>query len=135
MAHLQRSSSEAAETAHDTADRPLRDTLVQTPQLQPLGVLLVCRYNEAWRQASLEKRHPFDFENPQILKRWEEKIEGRIYKIYGYNKAEKSSWKFFTLLEFDDLQAWNRLQEKLDETGFSDYFDWEIIAFGRRIGS
>ena len=136
MAHLQRSSSETAEgTAHDTAYRPLRDTLVQNPQLQPLGVLLVCRHNETWHRTGPEQRHLFDFGNPQVLKRWEEKIEGRVYKIYGYNEAEKGSWDFFTLIEFDDLQAWNRLQEKLDETGFSAYFDWKIIAFGRRIGS
>ena len=102
--------------------------------LQPLGVLLVCKRNENWHRANPAERRPFDLEDPLVLKHWEDRVEQRIYRVYGYSDGEKDAWEFFTLLEFDDMEAWSRLQQGLEDAGFSAYFDWEIIAFGRRLG-
>ncbi len=112
----------------------LRKTLVQKPQLQPLGVLLMCRRSETWHQASVQERREFDLDDPQVLEDWERKLEGRFYRVYGYGEGEKESWELFSLLEFDDLEAWQTLEGKLDESGFSAFFEWEVIAFGRRAG-
>ena len=135
MAHLRHKSPRNPEiSAYYDPQHPLRETLTQQPYPQPLGVLLVCRRNETWHRADAEERRPFDLEDPHILRRWEDRIEQRIYRIYGYGDGEKDAWEFFTLLEFDDMEVWNRLQQGLENAGFSAYFDWEIIAFGRRLG-
>ena len=116
------------------SDHPLRKTLVQKPQLQPLGVLLMCRRSEAWHRANAQERREFDLDDPQVLEDWEQKLEGRFYRLYGYGEGDKDPWEFFSLLEFDDLEAWQNLEGTLDESGFSTFFEWEVVAFGRRAG-
>ena len=71
---------------------------------------------------------------PKSLKAWGKKIEGQIYRIYGYTGEKEEAWEFFSLLEFDDLEAWSRIQQRLEQDGFGAYFSWEIIAFGRCAG-
>ncbi|MDP6776935.1 MAG: hypothetical protein QGI83_09225 [Candidatus Latescibacteria bacterium] len=116
------------------SEHPLRESLVQKPRLQPLGVLLMCRRSEAWHKADVRERREFDLSDPQVLEDWEQKLEGRFYRIYGYGEGEREPWEFFSLLEFDDLEAWQGLEAKLEESGFSVFFEWEVLAFGRRAG-
>jgi len=112
----------------------LEESLISKRRVQPLGVLLVFRRDDAWYQTPSETRQNFDFENPVVLKQWEKQIQGRIYRIYGYHEQNGEAWEFFSLLEFDDLEAWNNLQQRLDNAGFSTYFSWDIITLGRRLG-
>lgn len=133
MSHLQRNRIEGAESRPAELARPGSAT-DRRGRRRPLGVLLVCSRNAAWHGADPNERHPFDFDDSRVLKRWEAKVKGRIYRVYAYSDREEASWEYFTLLEFDDLTAWNRLQEEMDDAGFSAYFDWDIVAFGRSIG-
>ena len=132
MPYLNDTESEVAEMPESPP--ALREGLTQTRRLKPLGVLLVWRQNAAWSRATPEERRSFDLEDPQVLKAWEGKVEGQIYRIYGYNGENEEAWEFFALLEFDDLEAWSRIQQRLEQDGFGAYFSWEIIAFGRRVG-
>lgn len=135
MTHLQPQRTEANGNSETGASDPtVLEVPARPPRSQPLGVLLVCRYGAAWHRAAPEKRRPFNLDDPRTLKTWEKKIESRIYRIYGYNENEKNPWEFFALLEFGDLQTWNRRQQSLDTAGFSTYFEWDILAFGRRLG-
>ncbi|MDA0746740.1 MAG: hypothetical protein O2954_09475 [bacterium] len=103
----------------------------QKPSRQPLGILLFCRRNSAWHQASTEQRNTFDLNDPAVLKCWEQKMGGRIFRIYASDENVNGTWEFFTLLEFHDLPAWSQLQEELEASEFGTYFDWDIAAFGR----
>ena len=130
--NLRQDASE--QEASHLRELPLRGTLAQKPQLQPLGVLLMCRRGAAWHTAGERQRRKFDLDDPLVLEDWEQRLEGRFYRIYGYAEGKTEPWEFFTLLEFDDLEAWKNLESKLDEAGFSTLFEWEVIAFGRRAG-
>ena len=112
---------------------PLRECLGQKLNVQPLGVLLVWKRSGAWHQAGPVERQPFDLDDPDVLKRWEARLEGQIYRIYGYSEEDGNAWEYLALLEFRDMAAWNGLHQRLDEVGFSTYFEWDIVAFGRRI--
>jgi|GEM_PF-2005820 hypothetical protein len=121
----------------DTAEPRRMATSPTTSQegvRQPLGVLLVCTRNAHWHGAPEEARHPFDLTIPKILKFWEKRVGGRIYRVYAGGETGNSKWEFFTLLECDDLPAWNARLQKLEEAGFNTFFDWDIIALGRSLG-
>lgn len=97
-----------------------------------LGTMLVLKRQPAWQEALPDARHSFDLDDAAVLKRWERRLGSRIYRIYGY--LSDAEWEFFALLEFDDLDAWQRLQQYLDTSGFSMYYAWDIVALGRRMG-
>jgi len=123
-----------------TMDIPISlETASKIPALpkgtrQPLGVLLVCTRNARWHDVSSEERQPFDLSVLQVLKFWEKKVGGRIYRVYAGGECGDSFWEFFTLLECEDLPAWKAILQNLEQAGFNSYFDWDIIAFGRSIG-
>jgi hypothetical protein len=97
-----------------------------------LGTMLVFKRQASWQTEQPDVRRSFDLDEPTILKRWERRLGGRIYQVYEY--SPEAGWEFFALLEFDDLEAWQNLQQYLDTSGFSTYYAWDIVALGRRMG-
>lgn len=103
-------------------------------RIQPLGAMLVFKRNKTWAETPPDVRRDFDLDDPNVLKRWEKQLASRIYRVYGYHEAPEAGWEFFSLLEFDDLEAWQQLQNHLDASGFSLYYAWDIVTLGRRLG-
>ena len=105
----------------------------QAPLSQPLGVILFCK-----RKRQKGKPTPKSSDLPGVDDRatvdeLEKRVQGRIYRVYACEGGSKAGWEFFSVLEFGDLQAWNLFEQDLEQNGFSDRFEWDIRAFGRRL--
>ncbi len=123
-----------------STDTGILETPTHSPErsgsrrMQPLGAMLVFKRNKRWCDAASAERRPFDLDDPVVLKRLEKRLSSCIYRIYGYHEAPEAGWEFFSLLEFEDLEAWQQLQTHLDLSGFSTYYTWNIVTLGRRLG-
>ena len=98
-----------------------------------MGAFLLFKRGASWFSADADSRSHYDLENAEILRLWENRLGGRIYKLYGCDWDEGSAWEFFVVFEFQDLEAWQCLQNQMDRDGFSEYFSWNILALGRRL--
>tara|TARA_Y100000588_G_C13654845_1_gene669552 strand:- start:193 stop:450 length:258 start_codon:yes stop_codon:yes gene_type:complete len=78
--------------------------------------------------------NPLIYPCHKVLKFWEKKVGGRIYRVYAGGESGDSFWEFLTLLECEDLPAWKNILQNLEQAGLNPFFDWDIIAFGRSIG-
>lgn len=117
-----------------TDEGALEDLLAKTElnARRSLGAMLVFKRQADWQDLGMDVQRSFDFDDRGVLKRWERRLGSRVYRMYGY--APETGWEFFALLEFDDLEAWQQLQEYLDTSGFSTYYRWDIVALGRHMG-
>lgn len=115
----------------DTSLLETSDLVAEKPS-RALGVMLIFKRQKFWDVAKPEARQSFDLSDAAILKRWERRLCGRIYRVYG--SSFEAGWEFFALLEFEDLEAWQRVQQYLDTSGFSAYYVWEVATLGRQMG-
>ena len=100
----------------------------------PLGLIVLLRNTAVWADAPDQERVRWNLANLEARTRIERMISARIYQSYGSRRETMDGWAFFSVAEFQDLEAWGDVQRRLEAMSEVGYIEWDVVCFGRRAG-